>query len=520
MFLHAFTFLISCVFAFLLVAFIRRFSRRKAAPRYPPGPRPLPVAGNLFDVPRTDLGRGFAELSQTYGDLVYLNVLGQRMLIVGSYDAAEEILDKQSATTSDRPDSVMLRLCGLQWFFPFMPYGQAWRRRRRAFHQSFDAHAIADYHPIQASHVRRLVHNLLASPEKFRQHLQFSLAAMVLQLAYKIELHNVHEEPYTMIERLVNILDDVSIPGKYLVEAFPILQHLPSWLPGTNFKSLAAAVKSETESILTRLHAMSISAVGKHSGPGMDVSIVGRILGDREITGDNTSAELELEGLCKSTAASAYLGEHVPTKTMAQVFIVMMALYPRVQQKAQEELDAVVGPNRLPNFDDIASLPYLNALVNELLRWHSPIPFGIPHRTTSDEEYKGYFIPESTVVFANTWDPKEYPEPDTFIPERFLGGEENDGKPMDPHQYAYGHGRRICPGRFFADETLQLLYASVLHSFDIKPPLDENGRPKQIEYKVSNDTVLSHPVLYDFVITPRSTNAENLIRSMGTGSAA
>ncbi|KAM5534507.1 hypothetical protein V8D89_011839 [Ganoderma adspersum] len=518
MFSHAFTssFISSALIA-LSLAFFIMVGRRKASPRYPPGPKPLPFVGNLFDMPLTDLGRGFAELSRHYGDLVHLDVCGQHIIVVGSYEAAEELLDKRSATTSDRPDSAMLRLCGLQWFFPFMPYGQAWRRRRRAFHQSFDAHVIANYHPIQASHTHRLLHNLLTSPEDFRQHLQFSLAATSLQIAYNINLHHVREEPYTMIERLVDILADVSIPGKYLVEAFPAIEHLPSWLSGTGFKRLAATVKSEAESILARLHAMSTSAASKKSVFGVETSIAGRILADREVRGGGSA---ELEELCKSTAASAYLAGVETTNTMVQAFVVLMALYPRVQQKAQAELDAVIGPTRLPAFDDVSSLPYLNALIKELLRWHSPVPCGLPHRTTSNEVYNGYFIPEGTFVFANIWslsrDPKEYPDPESFIPERFLG-EGNDPAPMDPHQYAYGHGRRICPGRFFADETLALLCASVLHLFDIKPPMDENGKPKKIEYKVTNDTPISHPIMYDFVITPRSPSAEHLIHSMDAG---
>ena len=86
---------------------------------------------------------------------------------------------------------------------------------------------------------------------------------------------------------------------------------------------------------------------------------------------------------------------------MTQAFFVLMASYPRVQQKAQEELDTVVGPDRLPTFDDIGSLPYLNSVIRELLRWHCPVPCGLPHRATSDEEYNGYFIPEGTVVFPN-----------------------------------------------------------------------------------------------------------------------
>ncbi|KAI1790229.1 cytochrome P450 [Ganoderma leucocontextum] len=516
--LHAFTSLLPYALALLSVIFIRQISRRKASSRYPPGPKPLPFVGNLFDMPRTDLGRSFAQLSRLYGDLVYLNVLGQRILVIGSYEAAEEILDKRSATSSDRPDSIMHRLCGLDWFFPSMPYGQAWRRRRRAFHQSFDAQAITQYQPIRTSSIHRLVRSLLDSPKNLCEQINFSLAATILQIVYGIELHDTHEETYTMIERLVDILADISIPGKYVVEAIPILQHLPSWVPGTTFRNYAAAVKSETESIMAKLGAMS--AAGVNTVPGMNASIASRILRAREVMDGDESADIE--DLCKSTAASAYLAGVETTNTMAQAFFVLMALYPRVQQKAQEELDAVIGPNRLLTFADLDSLPYLNALVKELLRWHSPVPLGLPHRTTSDEEYNGYFIPEGTVVFANIWslsrDSKEYPDPEIFMPERFLSGEGNQG-PLDPHQFAFGHGRRICPGRPFADGTLALLCASVLHVFDIKPPVDENGRPRKIEYKVTNNTAVSHPIMYDFVITPRSPSAENLILSVDVGSA-
>ena len=80
-----------------------------------------------------------------------------------------------------------------------------------------------------------------------------------------------------------------------------------------------------------------------------------------------------------------------------------MAMYPDVQQKAQAELDAVVGPDRLPELSDCNSLPYLNALIKELLRWHPVVIVGLPHRTLADDEYKGYFIPAKTIVIANIW---------------------------------------------------------------------------------------------------------------------
>ena len=86
-----------------------------------------------------------------------------------------------------------------------------------------------------------------------------------------------------------------------------------------------------------------------------------------------------------------------------RAFFLAMAMHPAVQQKAQEELDRVVGGDRLPDFDDRNSLPYVNALLKEVLRWHIVLPLGVPHRATADDEYNGYFIPKGTIVFSNIW---------------------------------------------------------------------------------------------------------------------
>ena len=95
--------------------------------------------------------------------------------------------------------------------------------------------------------------------------------------------------------------------------------------------------------------------------------------------------------------------EIVQTNAAMQAFFLAMALYPEVQKKAQEELDAVVGSGRLPDFSDRPSLPYISAIVKELLRWHIVTPMAVPHRVVADDEYKGYFIPAGSIVVGNTW---------------------------------------------------------------------------------------------------------------------
>ena len=91
------------------------------------------------------------------------------------------------------------------------------------------------------------------------------------------------------------------------------------------------------------------------------------------------------------------------TLSTVQSFVLAMASFPEVQEKAKAELDSVVGPHRLPEFSDRDSLPYINALIKELLRWRSVVPVGVPHRTLDDDEYRGYFIPKGSIVVANIW---------------------------------------------------------------------------------------------------------------------
>ena len=96
-------------------------------------------------------------------------------------------------------------------------------------------------------------------------------------------------------------------------------------------------------------------------------------------------------------------------------------------------------------------------------------------------------------------DPAEYPDPDAFRPDRFLGTD-NSKPSRDPVDYAFGFGRRICPGRHFAQASLFIYCASVLHVFDIMPPKDGDGNPVAMEYRAKDD-------LLSYVI-PRANDSD------------
>ena len=84
-------------------------------------------------------------------------------------------------------------------------------------------------------------------------------------------------------------------------------------------------------------------------------------------------------------------------------FVLHMIEHPEVQSKAHEELDRIIGRNRLPEIEDRKDLPYIDAIVKEVLRLHPVLPLGIPHAVIVDDSYKGMHIPKGAVLIPNVW---------------------------------------------------------------------------------------------------------------------
>ncbi|KAG8723749.1 hypothetical protein FRC09_001896 [Ceratobasidium sp. 395] len=197
------------------------------------------------------------------------------------------------------------------------------------------------------------------------------------------------------------------------------------------------------------------------------------------------------------------------TSNTILVFFVAMILFPKTQQIAQAEIDAVIGSERLPEMEDRSRLPYVERLVQELLRWRPITPTGIPHACYQDDEYKGYRIPKGAIVIGNTWamnhNPKVYKDPDTFDPDRFLD-------PSVQPSPSFGFGRRICPGLHFAQSSLFIFIASILATFNIEMAKDEHGN-SVVPVAEGEHNLLFHPVPFKFKISPRSSAHEQLIRA-------
>ncbi|KAJ2966481.1 hypothetical protein NUW54_g13795 [Trametes sanguinea] len=209
----------------------------------------------------------------------------------------------------------------------------------------------------------------------------------------------------------------------------------------------------------------------------------------------------------RATTATVYLGGAETSASALHTFFLAMVLHPEVQAKAREELDRVVGAHRLPTFDDFGSIPYIDAIVKEVLRWYPIVPILMPHKLSEDDVYDGYLLEKGSFVMVNIWailhDEKRYTDPFAFNPDRFMKDGVLDPEVFDREEVAFGFGRRVCPGRHLAYETVWIMIASVLSCFDIRKPKTEDGQDMELREDFVSSFVCE-PKPFKCEIRPRS----------------
>ncbi|EMD37282.1 hypothetical protein CERSUDRAFT_153819 [Gelatoporia subvermispora B] len=492
--------------ALLTVASLARWWYRRTHLKLPlpPGPPRLPIIGNVFDVPVERASEAYLEMGQKLcSDTICLDAMGTYIVVLNSLSAATDLLEKRSTVYSDRPWMTMLsELVGLGWSLPLLPYGDAWKMGRRMFHQEMSTGpAVARNRRVEQQETRILLSRLLNEPQEFLHHIRHMAGAIIIQTAYGIEVQS-KDDPYVHIaEKAIEGPSAASTPGKYLVDALPILKYVPSWFPGGQFKREAAEFRNWADALLN----VPFDALSRRIAQGENPDCAATSLLE---TFGKTSSGTDIKHHIKTTLATMYIaGADTVVSTLATFFLAMV-LYPEVQEAARKELDAALGDNRLPSLSDQAAMPYISAIVKESLRWKPVVPLNFPHRLTEDDTYRGYHIPRGSFVVANNWailhDENIYSNPSTFNPSRFMKGNELDADIQDPAVAAFGFGRRICPGRAMAQDLLWITIASVLATFTISKEVDSEGNEIMPE-TASLPGFLRHPKPFRCTIKVRST---------------
>ncbi|KAI0253712.1 cytochrome P450 [Lactifluus subvellereus] len=332
-----------------------------------------------------------------------------------------------------------------------------------------------------------------------------------MSITYRYDL-KVHDDE--MIEAPVQIARIVTppiLPGALLVNHLPFLRHIPSWVPWFNYESLARIGRELGQRTMNEPINFVKNAMVR-DGTAIPSLACEHLQEMENLNGPERQAR---ERVIKEILGSMFLAGSDTTVSLVSYLFLALILYPEVQKRAQAELDSVVSRDRLPTFDDRPRLPYIEAVCKELLRWGVVLPIGVPHASSEDDIYEGFFIPKGSIIIADTWailhNPELYPEPEVFNPERFLS---DDGTFQDDPTIAlaFGIGKRICPGRHFVDVTLFIVAASVLSVFNVTKARDKHGHEIPVKDAMPVDgTFMLEPEKFVCSITPRDELAKDLV---------
>ncbi|KAJ7200308.1 cytochrome P450 [Mycena pura] len=498
-------FYIACVALGIVLLFQRQRSRKKCKLPLPPGPKRLPIIGNLLDMPSGFEWETYMKWSKEYdSDIIYLDVAGTPIVVLSSMEAATELLEKRSNIYSDRQLQehtarlpMVNELMGWSFNFGFMTYGERWRKCRRIFHQDFNAEAVRKYYPKERAACHELLRRLLRDPDNIVHHLRHMAGEAIMSAAYGITVLP-ENDPYV---KLAEEADSV-----------PALMHIPEWFPGAGFKRKAKEWRKLSQALIDSPFAAAKRMIAAGTAPP---SFTAKLLSEIQDS-DDIAVQEEGERLIKEAAGTMYTGGTDTTVSALATFVLAMLSNPQAQDKAKAEIDSVIGNGRLPDFTDEESLPYVSAIVKEVLRWRSVAPLGVPHSLQEEDEYKGYRIPAQSIVMANIWaiyhDETTYPDPYEFKPERWL----LDGKlnpAMRSPESTFGFGRRICVGRFFATSSIFITIASILATLEVTKAIDEAGKVIEPTHRYFSGMVIE-PLPFKCSVKPRSKAAEKLIEEI------
>ncbi|THU98569.1 cytochrome P450 [Dendrothele bispora CBS 962.96] len=445
---------------------ILSYARQSSQSPYPPGPQGYWFLG-LIKVPMIKPWFTYVEWGRKYGDLIHFTRFGKHYLVINSLETANEILERQARSTSDRPVHTELdRIAVNKRVLGLAPYGDEWRAYRKLMHQNFRAEASVDYRPIEIKHIYKFLDGIDSSEMSLKDQVSTLSQVIMFDSVYGLEISSSKEDLPQYARDSIELNDSLLLPGWAAIKSIPFIHLLPSWFPGGKLRIMHENIHEAFSETAEGPWVQTLNAMESDQNHR---SLLAKLISEQPQ--ERSSDDLEL---IKNMAMQAVVAAADTTMSAICTFFLAMSLYPDVQLKAQQELDAVLGHGKLPTFDDRSLLPYVDAVYREVMRWHPAIPLGLPHtNSTQDIYHKGYYIPKGTTISANIWamthNESHFDKPNQFIPERHLNKKNKINSIL-----AYGFGRRVCVGRYMADDTIWITIASVLATKNISSLPNEN----------------------------------------------
>ncbi|KAF8882390.1 cytochrome P450 [Infundibulicybe gibba] len=526
----------SLVAIFLGYVLYHTFKFGSRLPKMPPGPPTLPILGNITVFPRSRLHLKFSEWAKVYGDVFSLKVLNKNIIVINTPTLLREVIDKRSSSSSNRPKSILADM--ITPHNMNMGTGRlanaTWKSMRKASAQLLSNENMKRLGRFQHAEAVQLMWELVDTPDNWFAHIRRYTTSFALGIIYGkrgptlsspdvADFMDVHP-------KFLHALEIGTMPP---VDLFPILTVVPErW---ANWKRIVKNVRFLHERLYDRLLATVEDRM--RSGNGSGVFLEQAILRADELGLTSRDHIMHLGGVLLegSDTCSASL----------QNAVFALTIFPDVLKKAREEIDRVVGADRIPEWEDLPKLPYIMAFIDECNRYRPVGPLGLPHEMTQDEVIDGILYPKGSVIFVNICetlpfprssfdnlaiggmyhDERYYDQPEEFIPERFLkhplGIKEGvlDDPARRPNLH-FGGGRRVCPGIAFAKTSMELNVANFIWGFQFLPALDAKTG-KEIYPSLDDYTtgVTATPKPFPIRIVPRSAHHKEVIKAQFSAAA-
>ncbi|KAH3693893.1 steroid 17-alpha-hydroxylase/17,20 lyase-like isoform X2 [Dreissena polymorpha] len=433
---------------------------------YPPTPGlAIPLIGHTYKISMSNFCKQCLEWTQTYGPVLTLHLGPMKLVVVNKIDIALEVLVKKSTDFANRMVTPTVRVFtegGKD--IAFSNYTPTWK-----LHRKMSSKALRQL--MQGPALEQRIHNamvtvfaemdkIVGKPFEPAEYINFAIGNILMGLCFggsfdfeDKEINFILKAEDELLENISNVPEDIYPPLQYLIKS-------------KAFKR----VEDATQTVLAYIKKRYSAELATYKPDAQ------RHLADHLILARQEAKEEE------DPEVLASLTETHITQTLADIFfagidtsrltlrfaVLHMIANPKIQQKVQQEIDRVVGPNRLPCLSDRPDLAYTEAVLHESMRLSTVAPTGVFHKTLSDTSIGEYMLPKGTPVAINHWalhhDPEAWGDVDAFIPERFL---DEDGKlgPKPKSWLPFSAGKRVCLGEFVAKPELHLLFACLMQRY-------------------------------------------------------
>ncbi|TFK38919.1 cytochrome P450 [Crucibulum laeve] len=428
-------------------------------------------------------------------------------IVIDSLDILVELFQKRSEIFSDRPWWPMVQLLGRQDNVGFIPYGNKLREARKLLHAELNPQVVRKWEPLVEEITQKLMIDLKNAPKGDADHLRRTIRQSVESLMFRLTYGVEPSEDFLSQMAEASKQTGAGLqPGRWAVNSFPILTYVPEWAPGASFKKWARQAKERYVKIVRDPFDM-VKADMKYGTAGP--SFVSNRLGALKEKSSPASKKLIM-----TTAGSVFNAGTDSTCSIIETLFVLLSLHPSVQEHIYKEIfdtlstisipfdSANSSLPRLPEPRDMKYLEYTESTIKEAFRFNTPVPL-LAHTPSISNIYSDWRIPKGAWILANLWsinhDEKTFKDPYGFQADRFL-----DHAVRDPTSYAFGLGRRACPGVSFAMMFLRLVVVRTVSLFEILPiegPSKTNL--KELHFTTG---ITSSPKVVNCVFKPRDSN--------------